>query len=58
MKTPGKPQLIGVDRMDDGALVSFDDGRTGFYSTALLSEMFVQATNLKDLVQEEDEPEV
>ncbi len=57
MKTPGKLHLIGVDRLDDGALVSFDDGRIGFYSAALLSEMFAQATNLSDLVQDENESE-
>ena len=41
-----EPHVISVDRMDDGAVVSFGDGRTAFFSAALLYATLPQAREM------------
>jgi len=42
----GDGGIRNVDRMDDGIVISFDDGRTAVYSTELLRSVFSQAREL------------
>jgi hypothetical protein len=44
MGAPANPRIISVDRMDNGAVVSFADGTTAHYSAALLHATLPQAT--------------
>jgi hypothetical protein len=39
-------RIIDVDQLGNGAVVSFEDGRSGFYSAALLSEIFSRARDM------------
>jgi hypothetical protein len=41
-----EPKIVNVDQLDNGAVISFEDGRSGFYSAALLSEVFPRARNI------------
>jgi hypothetical protein len=43
MDSPPDPRIVSVDRMDNGAVVSFDDGKTALYSAALLYATLPQA---------------
>jgi hypothetical protein len=42
------PRIISVDRMDNGAVVSFNDGKTAFYPAALLYAVLPQAQAIPD----------
>jgi hypothetical protein len=46
-----EPKIIDVDQLHNGAVISFEDGRSGIYSAALLSEVFPRA---RDLLAEAD----
>ncbi len=43
MDAPSDPRIVSLDRMDNGAVVSFDDGKTALYSAALLYAILPQA---------------
>jgi hypothetical protein len=38
-----EPRIIFSDRMDNGMVVGFDDGKTAYYSAALLHATLAQA---------------
>ena len=38
-----KPRIIFSDRMDNGMVVGFDDGKSAYYSAALLHDTLAQA---------------
>jgi hypothetical protein len=43
MDTRPEPRIVSCDRMDNGIVVSFDDGKTALYSAALLHATLPQA---------------
>ena len=46
------PEIVAVERLSDGILVKFNDGRCVFYPVSLLHELIPQAElqNEKDLL--------
>lgn len=47
------PHLTHVDRLPDGVVIMFNDGRCALYSATLLYAMFSRATELNELDDEE-----
>jgi hypothetical protein len=48
MKSRSEPRIINVDRLDNGVVVSFEDGKSALYPASLLLEMFDKAEDMKD----------
>jgi hypothetical protein len=49
MKTPSNaPRIVYVERLGDGVIVTFDDGKCAVYPAALLYAVFPQARELRD----------
>jgi hypothetical protein len=42
-------QIICADRMGDGLLIYFDDGRIGFYSSSLLRATLPEAVEVEGM---------
>jgi hypothetical protein len=55
MDTPRASRITYVDRLYDGVVVTFEDGRCGFFSTALLYKTLPQAEELTDLPNPDEE---
>jgi hypothetical protein len=43
MEGRSEPRIIFSDRMDNGMVIGFDDGKTAFYSAALLHSALPKA---------------
>jgi hypothetical protein len=54
MKMSGEQEILSVDKLDNGVVVTFKDGRSGFYSGALLSEMFTRAEDMRLKAEREE----
>ncbi|MGI4981442.1 MAG: hypothetical protein ACRYHB_13750 [Janthinobacterium lividum] len=46
MEEHKKPHLISADRLDGSVIITFDDGRSGLYSSAVLYAALSQAREL------------
>jgi hypothetical protein len=44
-----EPEIVGSERLDNGIVVTFRDGRTIFYSAALLETIVSQAEDHTDV---------
>ena len=44
-----EPEIVGSERLDNGIVVTFRDGRTIFYSAALLETISSQADDHTDI---------
>ncbi len=44
-----EPEIVGSERLDNGIVVTFRDGRTIFYSAALLETITSQAEDHTDV---------
>jgi hypothetical protein len=53
METRSAPHIVEIDRMDDGALITFEDGKSAVYSAALLRTMFAEAHEMPEAENEE-----
>jgi len=53
MELQPKPQIMYVDRFDNGVVITFKDGRCAFYSTPLLDAVFLQAEDLNKKASEQ-----
>jgi hypothetical protein len=51
--TSSTPQIVASDRMDEGLLIFFSDGRSAFYSADLLYSMIELAKELEGREPEE-----
>jgi hypothetical protein len=54
MDTTASPQLVRADKIGDGLLIYFDDGKAAFYPTALLQAMFPEAVQAENLDPDEE----
>ena len=50
-----EPRIVGVDRLRDAVVVSFDDGSTVLYSSALLQDVLGMAEDLTNLPNPDDD---
>jgi hypothetical protein len=48
---PPLPRIIEAERMEDGVIITFDDGKCAVYSTSLLHDTLPQAEAVKVPVQ-------
>ena len=48
MKSRAEPQIDCSERLSTGLVIRFEDGRCGFYSTKLLSDLFPEALTLHE----------
>jgi hypothetical protein len=49
MRRTTEPEIVGSERLDNGIVVTYRDGRTIFYSAALLDTISSQAEDHTDL---------
>jgi hypothetical protein len=40
-------EVVSADKLNSGVVVTFKDGRSGFYSGELLSEIFTRAEDMQ-----------
>jgi hypothetical protein len=50
MQNNGEPEIVATERLDNGVVVTFRDGRSVFYSAALLHEISAQGKDQTDIV--------
>jgi len=55
MKTHTTPRIISAERLSDGVVVAFDDGKCALFSASLLHATIPQAEDLTDLPNPDDE---
>jgi hypothetical protein len=55
MDTPRASRITYVDRLNGGVVITFEDGRCGFFSTALLYKTLAQAEELTNLPNPDEE---
>jgi len=48
-RTSTEPEIVGSERLDNGIVVTFRDGRTLFYPAALLETIASQAEDHTDI---------
>jgi hypothetical protein len=48
MKTDPQPRVIYAERLGDGVVITFEDGKTAVYPASLLRSMFSHANELLD----------
>ncbi len=46
MEVPQSPHVTSVESMDDGLVISFDNGKSSFYPAALLYSILAQAQEI------------
>lgn len=46
MKTDSQPRIIYAERLGDGVVITFEDGKTAIYSASLLRSFFTKAREL------------
>jgi hypothetical protein len=46
MGTNDPPGIVNVERLSDGILIEFDDGRSALFPTPLLLSVLAQATEI------------
>ena len=56
MERNSSAQIICADRIGDGLLIYFDDGRIGFYSTSLLRAVLPEAVEVESMDLDEEQP--
>jgi len=56
MEDQSVSRVTGAERLNNGVLITFDDGRCAFYSASLLRETLVQAQTILDEVKDEEQP--
>jgi hypothetical protein len=49
MEGNGSARIICADKIGDGLLIYFDDGKMGFYSTSLLRATLPEAVEVKNI---------
>jgi hypothetical protein len=49
METTSTPQIVRADKIGDGLLIYFDDGKAAFYPTTLLRAIFPEAVQAENL---------
>jgi hypothetical protein len=54
METTSTPQIVRADKIGDGLLIYFDDGKAAFYPTALLRVMFPEAIGAENFDLDEE----
>ena len=47
METAPPPHVIDAERLQDGVIITFEDGKTAVYSDSLLHRFFSQAQELQ-----------
>jgi len=52
MENRPETSVVEVDRLEGGVIVTFDDGKSAFYSAALLRDVLPQAKEVDGTVQE------
>ena len=50
-----EPRIVGVDRLRDAVVVSFDDGSSVLYSATLLQDVLAMAEDLTNLPNPDDD---
>ena len=55
MDTPRASRITNVDRLNGGVVVTFEDGRCRFFSTALLYKTLPQAEEPTNLPNQDEE---
>lgn len=55
MNTQTACRIASMDRLSDGVVVAFEDGRCAFFSTSLLYEILPQAEDLTNLLNPDEE---
>ena len=50
-----EPRIIGVDRLHDGVVISFDDGKTVIYPSAILHEILNRGDDITNVPNPDDE---
>jgi DUF971 family protein len=55
MENSPEPCVIEVDRLDGGVIITFDDGKSAFYSASLLRSAFPQAKEVDGTIERLDE---
>jgi hypothetical protein len=58
MDDHSEPRITFSDRMEQGMFVGFDDGKTAYYSAALLRAMLPQAQMMPSDSDDSDPPEL
>jgi hypothetical protein len=46
METNLKPRIIDAERLRDGVVITFEDGKSALYSASLLQSFFSQAEEM------------
>jgi hypothetical protein len=49
MRDNGEPEIVATERLDNGVVVTFRDGRSVFYSAALLHDISARAEDQTDI---------
>ena len=57
MEGRSEPRIIFSDRMDNGMVIGFDDGKTAYYSAALLHATLPQAQMMPSDSETGDPPQ-
>jgi hypothetical protein len=53
METRSQPRIVSAERLADGVVVTFDDGRCAVYSVSLLYTTLPQAEEVPEPMDEE-----
>ncbi len=48
MEVSGNIQIISADKLNDGLVIRFADGRCAFYSASLLERLYKEAEQLNE----------
>ena len=48
MVTPGVPQIVAADRLNEGLVIKFDDGQCAFFSSAFLFSKLSECEELNE----------
>jgi hypothetical protein len=54
MEETNSPQIMRAEKIGDGLLIYFDDGKTGFYPTFLLRATLPQAIEVESMDLDEE----
>jgi len=50
-----EPRIVGVDRLHDGVVISFDDGKTVIYPSAILHEILNKGEDITNFPNPADD---
>jgi hypothetical protein len=54
METPPVPRVTHAERLNDGVIITFEDGKCAIYSTSLLYATLTQAETIASELEDED----